>query len=47
MAVSKENDRIMVTLPRELKEQLEKEAAAENRSLSNYILTLLQKRNLG
>jgi len=37
--------KILFTLPVELKEELLKEAEKENRSLNNYILTLLLKRN--
>lgn len=36
--------KILFTLPVELKEELLKEAEKENRSLNNYILTLLIKR---
>ena len=43
MAISEENTRIQVTIPKELKEQLEKKAKSENRSVSNYIVTLIQK----
>ncbi|WP_083955622.1 hypothetical protein [Brevibacillus parabrevis] len=32
-------------MPKELKTKLEEEAKKENRSLSNYIVTLLQKRH--
>ncbi|HSR03078.1 MAG: hypothetical protein EOM07_10250 [Clostridia bacterium] len=37
--------KILFTLPVDLKEELLKEAEKENRSLNNYILTLLLKRN--
>lgn len=37
--------KILFTLPVELKEELLVEADKENRSLNNYILTLLLKRN--
>ena len=37
--------KILFTLPIDLKEELLKEADKENRSLNNYILTLLLKRN--
>ena len=43
MAISKENTRIQVTIPKDLKKQLEEKARAENRSVSNYIVTLIQK----
>lgn len=36
--------KILFTLPVDLKEELLKEADKENRSLNNYILTLLLKR---
>jgi len=36
--------KILFTLPVDLKEELLKEAEKENRSLNNYILTLLLKR---
>ncbi|MBW8382530.1 MAG: hypothetical protein K0M69_08445, partial [Youngiibacter sp.] len=36
--------KILFTLPVDLKEELLKEAEKENRSLNNYILTLLIKR---
>lgn len=42
MVVAKGNSRIMVTLSDELRESLEKEAKKENRSLSNYIVTVLK-----
>lgn len=37
--------KILFTLPIELKEELQKEAQEDNRSLNNYILTLLLKRH--
>ena len=40
MAISKENTRIQATMS---KNQLEEKAKAENRSVSNYIVTLIQK----
>ena len=39
--------RILVSLPTELHETLKKEAKADNRSLNNYILTLLLDRKKG
>lgn len=42
MAVSDNNTRIQVTISRELKKQLEQQAKLENRSVSNYIATLIQ-----
>lgn len=46
MTISKENDRIMITVPRELKERLVLKAAQENRSLSNYIVALIQSKEM-
>ena len=43
MAISEENTRIQVTIPKDLKKQLEEKAKLENRSVSNYIITLIQK----
>ena len=43
MAISEENTRIQVTIPKNLKKQLEEKAKLENRSVSNYIVTLAQK----
>ena len=43
MAVSSDKIRILVTVPRTTKEQLEAVAIQENRSVSNYIFTLIQK----
>ncbi|MFC5401482.1 ribbon-helix-helix domain-containing protein [Cohnella soli] len=43
MAISNENVRVMITIPINLKEQLELEAKDENRSLSNYIVTIIQR----
>lgn len=36
--------KILLTIPEDLKEELVKEADAVNRSLNNYILTVLLKR---
>jgi len=41
--ISKENKRTIITLPKELRIWLEEQAIKENRSLSNYISTVLQK----
>lgn len=43
MALRSDKMRILVNIPVELKEKAEKVAAAENRSVSNYIVTLVQK----
>ena len=42
--MSEDKDRIVIVVPKELKKELEKEAEEQNRSLSNYIMTLLQQR---
>lgn len=44
MAVSDDKTRVMVTMAKELRSELEKEAKEDNRNLSNYILNLLQNR---
>lgn len=46
MAVSKENVRVMITMPLVLKEHLELKADEENRSLSNHIVTLIQSKEM-
>lgn len=43
MTISKGKKRVMVTLEIELVELLQKNAEEENRSLSNYIETILKK----
>jgi len=43
MAISNKNTRIQITIPKELKERLEIAAMENNRSVSNYILTLIKK----
>ncbi|MCM3141339.1 hypothetical protein [Brevibacillus sp. MER 51] len=43
--MSSETTKALITMPVELKKKLEEEAKNENRSLSNYIVTLLQKRH--
>ena len=42
MSISNENTRIQITLPKELKEKLEKKAKKDNRSVSNYVVKLIQ-----
>lgn len=42
MAISKDNTRIQVTISKELKERLELKAKLDNRSVSNYIVKLIQ-----
>lgn len=46
MAVGKDKVRVLLTLPIELKEQLENEAKLDNRSLNGYIVNLILKSNL-
>lgn len=41
---AEEKTKILLTIPEDLKKELEKEADGENRSLNNYILTVLLKR---
>lgn len=43
MAVKSDKTRILVNIPIELKKQIEVIAAAQNRSVSNYIVTLIQQ----
>lgn len=43
MAVGSDKVRILVTLPIDLKEKLEEAAKNENRSVSNYVCTLIQR----
>lgn len=42
MAISDNNTRIQVTIPKELKKLLEQQSKLENRSVSNYIVKLIQ-----
>ena len=42
-AVSKDNVRTTLTIPKDLKNQLEQLAKEQNRSLNNLILTLIKK----
>ena len=43
MAISSEKVRILITLPVADKEKLEKIAKDENRSISNFVYTLISK----
>lgn len=43
MALSKDKTRILINIPNDLKSQIEKLAKEENRSVSNFIVTLLEK----
>ena len=40
-AVGKGNTRIMVTLPEEIAEKVKEQAKKENRSLSNFVQTII------
>jgi len=42
MSISKDNTRTLITIPKELKEQLEQLAEHENRSFNNLIITILK-----
>lgn len=41
--VSKDNIRIMITIPKELLEKIQKLAKADNRTISNFIVSILLK----
>lgn len=41
--ISDKNTRTLITIPKELKEDLEKLAKADNRSFNNLIITILRK----
>lgn len=43
MALGKDKTRILVNIPNDLKLEIEKSAKEENRSVSNYIVNLLEK----
>lgn len=43
MSVAKENVRISITIPKELRDKLQEIAKADNRTLSNYIVTVMQE----
>jgi|LFRM01.2.fsa_nt_gb metal-responsive CopG/Arc/MetJ family transcriptional regulator len=43
MTIGKDKVRFYVTMPKDLKSVLEEQAKKENRSLSNLIVTILQK----
>lgn len=42
MTISADNTRTNITIPKELKKQLEKLAKEQNRSLNNLIVTILE-----
>lgn len=41
--ISKDNTRIQITLPKELKKKLEKKAKEDGRSVSNYVVKLIKE----
>lgn len=43
MSLKSDKTRILVNIPLDLKKEAEEIAETENRSLSNYIVTLIQK----
>jgi metal-responsive CopG/Arc/MetJ family transcriptional regulator len=43
MAISDKNTRIQVTIPKDLHDKIKEIAEAENRSVSNYIVSLIKK----
>ncbi|PLR72321.1 hypothetical protein [Bacillus sp. UMB0728] len=42
MSISADNDRLTVIIPKKVKNELKELAAKENRSLSNYVVNLLE-----
>lgn len=43
MAVGKNSTRMILTIPKELKEKLEQVASDDGRSASNYVVRLIEK----
>lgn len=44
MAINTEkNTRIVITLPKEIKEQIQEQATKDNRTMTNYIVNLILK----
>lgn len=43
MAISENNTRTLITIPKELKAALEEKAKQENRSFNNLVITVLQE----
>ena len=41
--ISENNTRIIITIPKETKSKIEKIASCENRSLSNLVVTIINK----
>lgn len=42
MSISKNNTRTLITIPKDLKQQLEQIAKNENRSFNNLVVTILK-----
>lgn len=42
MSISKDNTRMILTIPKELKSELERIAQEQNRSVNNLILTIIK-----
>ena len=42
MSISKDNTRMILTIPKELKAELERIAQEQNRSVNNLILTIIK-----
>lgn len=40
--ISDKNTKILITIPKDLKEWVQKKAESDNRSMSNYIIDLLK-----
>ena len=41
MAISQDNTRLMVTLPKEIAEKIREQAEKENRTISNMVQTII------
>jgi predicted HicB family RNase H-like nuclease len=44
LPISDKNTKMLIVIPKELKKDLENEAKEDNRSLSNYVITILESR---
>jgi len=42
MSISKNNTRTLITIPKDLKQELEQIAKKENRSFNNLVITILK-----
>ena len=42
MSISENNTRTLITLPKDLKTELEEKAKQENRSFNNFVVTILR-----